>query len=62
MIYVFSFTILYTFVQQRNKLLSSKRNLILYLFLSMLGIVLGIIYMINPYLPSISLLLEKYIK
>lgn len=62
MIYVFSFTIIYTFIQQRDKILSTKRNLLLYLFLSMLGIVLGIVYLINPYLPSISMLLEKYFK
>ncbi len=62
MIYIFSASIIYTFFKQKDKLLSAKRNLILYLLLSMIGIVLGVIYLINPYLPSISLVLEKYMK
>lgn len=62
MIYVFSFTIIYTLIKQRDKLLKNKKNLALYLILSMMGISLGIIYMINPYLPSLSMFLEKNIK
>lgn len=60
MIYIFGLTIIYTFIKQKDKLLSTKRNLILYLILSMVGIVLGVIYIINPYLPSITSMLEKY--
>lgn len=62
MIYIFSFTIVYTLIRQRDKLLSKKRNLVLYLFLSLIGITLGVVYLINPYLPSISSLVEKYMK
>ncbi len=62
MIYIFSFTIVFTLIRQREKLLSKKRNLILYLLLSVIGITLGVIYMINPYLPSISSMMEKYMK
>lgn len=62
MIYVFAATIIYTLIKQRNKLLSKKRNLVLYLFLSAIGLTLGIIYLVNPYLPSLSLFLEKYMK
>jgi hypothetical protein len=49
-------------IKERKKLLSRKRNLILYLLLSVIGITLGVVYIANPYLPSLSLLLEKYMK
>ncbi len=62
MIYIFGFTIIYTLIRQREKLLRSKKNLIIYLLLSVMGLTLGIIYMINPYLPSISLMMEKYME
>lgn len=62
MIYIFSVTIIYTLIKQKDKLLSEKRNLVLYLLLSFIGIGLGVVYLINPYLPSLSLLLEKYSK
>jgi len=62
MIYIFLVTIIYTFVKQKDKLLSEKRNLVLYLFLSIIGIGLGVVYLFNPYLPSIALMLEKYSK
>ncbi len=62
MIYIFGFTIIYTLIHQREKLLRSKKNLIIYLLLSVMGLTLGIIYMINPYLPSISLMMEKYME
>lgn len=62
MIYIFGFTIIYTLIRQREKILRSKKNMIIYLFLSVMGIALGIVYMINPYLPSISLMMEKYME
>ncbi len=62
MIYIFSFMIIYTLIRQKEKLLSCKRNLIIYLFLSVIGIALGIVYLINPYIPSISSMMEKYMK
>lgn len=62
MIYIFSITIIYNFFKQKDKLFSAKRNLFLYLLLSSIGIALGVIYLINPYLPSISLLMEKYME
>lgn len=62
MIYIFSITIIYTLIRQREKLFSSRRNLIIYLFLSVIGIALGIIYLMNPYIPSISSMMEKYMK
>ena len=62
MIYIFLVTIIYTFVKQKDKLLSEKRNLVLYIFLSIIGIGLGVVYLFNPYLPSIALMLEKYSK
>lgn len=62
MIYVFCITIIYTFIRQRNKLLRSKKNMALFLLLSFLGIGMGVVYLINPYLPSISVILEKYME
>jgi hypothetical protein len=62
MIYIFGFTIIYTLIRQREKLLKSKKNLVLYLLLSIIGMSMGIIYLINPYLPSISLMMEKYME
>ncbi|HWT75790.1 MAG TPA: hypothetical protein VN258_13885 [Mobilitalea sp.] len=62
MIYIFSFTIIYTLIRQREKLLSKKRNLILYLFLSVIGITLGVVYLMNPYIPSITTVMERYMK
>lgn len=62
MIYIFAATIILTLIKQRDKLLSKKRNLVLYLFLSVIGLALGVVYLVNPYLPSFSLLLEKYMK
>lgn len=62
MIYIFSFTIIYTLIRQKEKLLSKKRNLVLYLFLSLIGIALGVVYLMNPYIPSITSVMEKYLK
>lgn len=62
MIYIFSFTIIYTLIRQREKLLSQKRNLILYVFLSIIGVSLGVVYLMNPYIPSITSVMEKYMK
>lgn len=62
MIYVFSITIIYTFIKEKKKLLQNKKNLALYVILSILGIALGVVYLINPYLPSLSMLMEKYMK
>lgn len=62
MIYIFSFTIIYTLIRQKEKLLNRKRNLVIYLFLSLIGVALGVVYLINPYIPSITSVMEKYMK
>lgn len=62
MIYIFGATAIYTLIKQRKKLLQEKRNMALYLILSIMGLALGIIYIINPYLPSFSMYMEKYLK
>ncbi len=62
MIYVFGLTIIITFIRQRDKLLKSKKNLAIYLMLSFIGLGMGVVYIINPYLPSISMMMEKYMK
>ena len=62
MIYIFCITIIVTLIKQREKLLQKKRNLVIYLCLSAIGIPLGVVYQLNPYLPSLSSLMEKYMK
>lgn len=62
MIYIFSATIIYTFIKQKDNLLREKRNMVLYMLLSIVGLSLGVLYMINPYLPSLSTVLGKYMK
>lgn len=62
MIYIFGATIIYTFIKEKDKLLSAKRNMFLFFFLSVIGMALGIVYIINPYLPSITLMLQKNMK
>jgi hypothetical protein len=62
MIYIFSATIIYTFIKQKDNLLREKRNMVLYMLLSIVGLSLGVLYIINPYLPSLSTVLGKYMK
>ncbi|NLP34685.1 MAG: hypothetical protein GX359_05740 [Clostridiales bacterium] len=62
MIYVFAVSLIYTMIKKKDQLLGASRNLILFLILSIIGLTLGIVYVINPYLPSISAMLEKYMK
>ncbi len=62
MIYVFGITLIYVFIRERKQLLQSSKNLIIYLLLAILAFAMGVVYLCNPYLPSISLLLEKYLK
>lgn len=62
MIYIFTATIIYTLIRQWKELLSKKRNLVLFLCLSIIGITLGVVYLLNPYLPSLSLVFEKNMK
>ena len=61
MMYVFGGLLIASFIKQKDVLFSKKRNLILVL-LSAIGIALGAINMIRPYIPSIAFSLEKYFK
>lgn len=62
MIYVFSITAIYALIKQKDKLLKEKRNLALYLILSIAGIALGVVYLLNPYISSLAMYMEKYMK
>ncbi len=62
MLYVFIFLIICSFIKQRQKLFGQKRNLVLFLLFSMTGIVLGIVHSMFPYIPSIAMALENYMK
>ncbi len=62
MFYVFLILLIASFVIEREKLLREKKNLGLFLVLSIVGITFGIIHMAMPYVPSIAMVLEKYLK
>jgi hypothetical protein len=57
MIFIFAVSILYTLIYQKDDLLQNKGHIFLFLILSGIGVALGIIYVYNPYLPSITKLL-----
>ncbi|TAH69490.1 MAG: hypothetical protein EWM47_06840 [Anaerolineaceae bacterium] len=62
MIYIFGSLLIISFIKQKDVLLGKKRNLVLFLILSVFGIALGVVHMISPYIPSIAYTLEKYLK
>ncbi len=62
MVYVFGGLLIISFVKDREVLFSKKRNLFIFILLSVCGLALGIVRMIFPYIPSISFALEKFIK
>ena len=62
MIYVFAGTVIYALVKKRKQIFSQKRNMALFLILTDFGFSLGVLHMVNPYLPSITSYLEKYMK
>ncbi|CUH92551.1 hypothetical protein [Herbinix luporum] len=62
MIYVFGSLLIISFMKHKDILLNKKRNLVLFLILSVCGIALGVVRMIYPYVPSIAYILEKYLK
>lgn len=59
MIYIFGGLLVLSFVKQKDVLLSKKRNVFLFLLLSICGIALGAVHMISPYIPSIAYSLER---
>lgn len=62
MFFIFSATVIYTLIKQWKELSDRKRNLFVYFMLSVIGFALAIIYFINPYMPSLSMFLEKHMK
>lgn len=62
MLYVFSFLTICSFIRQRDKIMKQKRNLVLFLLLSLIGIAMGILHSLYPYMPSLAASLEKYLK
>lgn len=62
MLYIFIILLVGAFLYQRKKLFQEKRNLVLYLLFSLTGIVLGIVHNLNPYIPSIAMRLEEFMK
>lgn len=62
MIYLFLAFLVFIMITKKNQLLSAKRNLVLFLLLSIIGLAMGFIYEINPYIPTIAQTLIKYMK
>ena len=62
MLYIFIILLVGAFLYQRKKLFQEKRNLVLYLLFSLTGIILGIVHNLNPYIPSIAMRLEEFMK
>lgn len=62
MIYVFAIAILYVFFRQKEHIIKKKRNVLLFLLLSILGLSMGIIYHNHPYIPSIASELERVMR
>lgn len=62
MIYVFGVLLVLSFIKQKDLLLKKKRNLVLFLILSVCGITLGVVHMVSPYIPSIAYIFEKHLK
>jgi len=62
MIYAFGILLILSFIRQKELLLKKKRNLLLFLFLSVCGFTLGIVHLVSPYIPSIAYAIEKYLK
>lgn len=62
MIYVFIIALIYILISKRKSILSRKKNVFLYLLFSIVGIAMGVLYMVNPYLPSLVNMLEKSLK
>lgn len=62
MIYIFLVFLVFIMIKKKNQLISAKRNLILFLILSIIGLTMGFIYEINPYMPTLAQTLIKYMK
>jgi len=62
MIYIFGGLLLISFIKQKDVILNKKRNLVLFLLLSVCGIALGTVHMISPYIPSIAYSLEVILR
>lgn len=62
MLYLFGLALVCSFIKQRDKLFKVKRNLIVFMVLSVLGITMGIVHSFYPYFPSLAMSLEKYLK
>lgn len=62
MIYIFLAILVFIMIKKKDQLLSAKRNMILFLIISIIGLSMGFIYEINPYIPTIAQTIGKYMK
>lgn len=62
MIFVFGILLVISFIREKDKILNKKVNFLVFMLLSVIGIMLGIIHMVYPYVPSMAAMLERYLK
>lgn len=62
MMIIFAVLLIASFIRNKETLFSKKRNMAVFVMLSAIGIALGIVDMIRPYIPSIAYAIEKYFK
>ncbi|NLZ83706.1 MAG: hypothetical protein GX915_08580 [Clostridiales bacterium] len=62
MVYIFLAILVFIMIKKKDQLLSAKRNVFLFIFLSIIGLTMGFIYEINPYIPTIAQVIGKYVK
>lgn len=62
MIFVLGILLVISFIREKDVLLNKKINAAVFLILSVIGIILGVIRMVYPYIPSLASLLEKNMK
>lgn len=62
MIYIFGLLLIYTLYSQWNKLIEEKRNLLVFIILSLIGISMGLIHELRTYSNSIAYMIEKAYK
>ncbi|MDF2541190.1 MAG: hypothetical protein K0S47_908 [Herbinix sp.] len=62
MIYVFAILCILTVIKYRHIIFKPIRNLLLFLLITAMGFTLGLMHEINPYLPSITMILENTLK
>jgi len=59
MIYIFALFIVIIAIKQKDEILENKKGIVLFLCFVIISFSLGILYELNPYLPSIAALIRQ---